>query len=169
MKKFLETAKTYILLASIYPEGANKTRTPFDLNYKVFPTYIEIQFNDKSMLIYYDKSTIHFFYSDMERVDLSLCGRRTGFRQSYLITLNIKCKNDLSLNIETYDYTEAINLYTLIKSKKIKTSDINNIVALIKNYKTTTDIYDYINENSQIIFKKNPKDKKRISYLVSDL
>ncbi len=50
-----------------------------------------------------------------------------------------------------------------------KTSDINNIVALIKNYKTTTNIYDYINENSKLIFKKNPKDKKRISYLVSDL
>lgn len=50
-----------------------------------------------------------------------------------------------------------------------KTSDINNIVVLIKNYKTTTNIYDYINENSKLIFKKNPKDKKRISYLVSDL
>lgn len=50
-----------------------------------------------------------------------------------------------------------------------KTSDINNIVALLKNYKTTTNIYDYINENSKLIFKKNPKDKKRISYLVSDL
>ena len=41
--------------------------------------------------------------------------------------------------------------------------------ALIKNYKTTTNIYDYINENSKLIFKKNSKDKKRISYLVSDL
>lgn len=41
--------------------------------------------------------------------------------------------------------------------------------ALIKNYKTTTNIYDYINENSKLIFKKNPKDKIRISYLVSDL
>lgn len=35
--------------------------------------------------------------------------------------------------------------------------------------KTTTNIYDYINENSKLIFKKNPKDKIRISYLVSDL
>ena len=50
-----------------------------------------------------------------------------------------------------------------------KTSDINNIVALIKNYKTTTNIYDYINENSKLIFKKNPKDEIRINYLVSDL
>lgn len=169
MKEFIETAKTYILLASIYPEGKNKGNIIFDLNYKVYPAYIEIEYSDKSMLIHYEKSIIQISYTNLEKIKISICGRRASIRQTYLITLNIQCKNGLVLEIETFDYLEAIRFYKMIESKKIESSDENNVVYLINKYRTTQELYDYINQNTQSFFKNNPKNKKRISYLISDI
>lgn len=169
MEKFIATAKTYILLASIYPEGTTRKNTIFDLNYKIYPAYIEIEYSDKSMLIHYEKSIIQISYTNLEKIELSICGRRTRIRQMYLFTLTIQCKNGLVLEIETFDYSEAIKFYKMIESKNIKSYDRNNIISLMNKYRTTQELYDYINENTKSFFKNNPKSEKRISYLISDI
>lgn len=169
MKDFFKIAKTYILLASIYPEGTSKPKTIYNLNYKIYPAYIEIEYSNKSILIHYEKSVIHISYTNLEKVELSICGRRASIRQSYLFTLNIQCKDGLSLEIETFDYAEAIRFYKIIESKNIKSNDKIDVIGLMKTHKTTQDLYDYINKNSESLFKDAPKNKKRISYLVADI
>lgn len=65
--------------------------------------------------------------------------------------------------------SEAIKFYKLIESKNIKSYDINNIISLMNKYRTTQELYDYINKNTKSFFKKKPKSEKRISYLISDI
>lgn len=71
------------MLVSIYPEGTTKKNTIFDLNYKIYPAYIEIEYSDKSMLIHYEKLIIQISYANLEKIELSICGRRASIRQTY--------------------------------------------------------------------------------------
>lgn len=73
----------------------------------------------------------------------------------------------MSLEKEYYIPSEVhIFLYILYV---LSTDPYLIILDNILSHKTTQDLYDYINKNSESLFKDAPKNKKRISYLVADI
>lgn len=93
----------------------------------------------------------------------------SGFKYFWVNYLFYSIHNITKYKFNMISNSEAIKFYKLIESKNIKSYDINNIISLMNKYRTTQELYDYINKNTKSFFKNKPKSEKRISYLISDI
>ena len=170
MEKLTTVSKQYILLASIHHSENRRIKTLFDVYYKIYPAYIEIEYSDSEFIIHFENQQHHYSYSDIGKVTLSICGRRATIRQQYLLTLHINLYNDMSLEIETFDYEEAIHFYENAKVNKVEAIETNNIISIVNNHlNDLRQMYDLIEKNSDTFFKEHPQDKRRLYFTRSTL
>lgn len=165
MEKLTIVSNQYILLASIHRSENRRIKTLFDVYYKIYPAYIEIEHSDSEFIIHFEKQQYHYSYSDINKVTLSICGRRATIRQQYLLTLHIDLCNNMSLEIETFDYEEAIHFYENAKVNKVEAIETNNIISIVnKHLNDLRQMYDLIEKNADTFFKDHPQDKKRLDF-----
>lgn len=156
-----EISKQYIIVASVYT--GTHPKTPFEMVYRVYPAYIQIEYGVNDFLLKYKQERYSFQYEDIELLELSVCGRRATLRQTYVLTLHMKVK-EWDLEIETYDFDDAI-IFCQRVSKEVFTDRLD-LISLYQRLKQNPKmLYQYLDKYNEDIFRDHPLDRKRIDFI----